>query len=437
MSALMLTVALVPARTSTAAVAGFGDVEAGATHAAAVAWLVDQGITVGTAPGVFSPDGVVTRAQMATFLHRFAGEPAGPAPDFADVPADAFFTDAVGWLAWAEITTGTAPGVFSPDGVVTRAQMATFLHRFAGEPAGPAPDFGDVPADAFFTDAVGWLASTGITVGTGPGTFSPDAPVTRSQMALFLHRFAGTPAAGEAGANRSPGAFDDSVTPGPAPSPPVGGAFVERDGVVVIETTSLSVPDGWRQFPSGAEGDPVQPGATDGSYIQWGGSTSHNDAGNGVITIEVRIEDPGRYGFVWRSAVGLGDDGTEHNDSFLRIDADRFYGERNGSVVCPNDAPTTNACTGGSPAGSSTDGFFKIYRSGSPDGFNWRAYTSDHDPHDIYAEFDTAGTYTIRIAGRSNSHAIDRIVLFRSGNGTRDVSFADATDLALAESARS
>ncbi|MEM8707452.1 MAG: S-layer homology domain-containing protein, partial [Actinomycetota bacterium] len=69
-----------------AAVAGFEDVDEGATAASAIAWLVDEGITTGTGPGTFSPGGVVTRAQMATFLFRFAGEPDGPLPDFVDVP---------------------------------------------------------------------------------------------------------------------------------------------------------------------------------------------------------------------------------------------------------------------------------------------------------------------------------------------------------------
>ncbi|MEM8707450.1 MAG: S-layer homology domain-containing protein [Actinomycetota bacterium] len=430
----VLSGSFVTAAPTGAAVAGFRDVEAASTAASAIEWLVDQEITNGTGPDTFSPGGVVTRAQMATFLHRFAGGPDAVEPDFVDVGPDTYYTGAVGWLASTGITTGTSTHTYSPGAVVTRAQMATFLFRFAGEPSAPAPDFVDVPSGRFYTDAVGWLASTGITTGTTPDTFSPDDPVTRAQMALFLHRYADRPDPGDPGINRTPGDF--APVAGGDAAPPTTGAFVEAGGLVVIETSSLVVPAGWRRFPGDAAGDPVQVGATNGSFIQWGGPTSFNDAGNGLITIEVEINDPGRYRFVWHNAVGIGSDGTEHNDSFLRIDADSFFGERNGSVVCPDDQPSGNRCVGDEPQGSSTDGFFKVYRSGSTDGFSWRAFTSDHDAHDLYAEFDEAGVYTIRIAGRSEGHAIDRIVLFRSGNGSRDVEFSDATDLDLAESAR-
>ncbi|MEO0494023.1 MAG: S-layer homology domain-containing protein [Actinomycetota bacterium] len=425
---------LLAAVPSSAAVAGFDDVDENATAANAIEWLVDQSITTGTSETTYAPGAFVTRAQMATFLHRFAGEPNAPRSDFTDVPDGAFYTDAVGWLTATGITTGTTATTFSPGGVVTRAQMATFLHRLAGEPAGPTPDFGDVPSQSYFTDAVGWLAATGITTGTTATTFSPDDPVTRAQLALFLHRYAGSPSVGDAGSNREPGDFEPEVDPGPAT--PSTGAFVESGGLVVIEATSLTLPDGWRRFPADAGGDSLQDGATDDAYIQWGGPTSYNKATRGVITIDVAISNPGRYRFVWHNAVGIGSSGTDHNDSFLRIDADAFYGERNGSVVCPDDMPVSNRCVGDEPQGSSTDGHFKVYRSGSTGSFTWRAYTSDHDAHDLYAEFDEPGTYTIRIAGRSEGHAIDRIVLFRDGNEAGDVGFGAATALTVPESAR-
>ena len=55
--------------------AGFADVPPGRFYSRAVDWLLHRGITAGTAPGRFSPEDVVTRAQMAAFLWRLAGSP--------------------------------------------------------------------------------------------------------------------------------------------------------------------------------------------------------------------------------------------------------------------------------------------------------------------------------------------------------------------------
>ena len=86
------------------------------------------GITSGCGGGRFCPDGLVTRGQMATFLSR--------AFDLASTPTDFFGDDeastherAINRLAASGITSGCAPGRFCPDGIVTRGQMAAFLHR--------------------------------------------------------------------------------------------------------------------------------------------------------------------------------------------------------------------------------------------------------------------------------------------------------------------
>ena len=120
--------------------------------------------------------------------------PAGAQTQFSDVPAGQFYTEPVGWIANIGITTGTSPTTFEPFAPVTRAQMATFLWRSVGRPipSGANP-FVDVPAGQFYSDAVHWLAQSGITTGTSPTEYSPEDPVTRAQMATFLWRLAGSP----------------------------------------------------------------------------------------------------------------------------------------------------------------------------------------------------------------------------------------------------
>jgi hypothetical protein len=67
--------------------------------------------------------------------------------------------------------------------------MAAFLYRvFAAGAEAEGPGFADVPTDSPFLTEITWLARIGISNGCGDSRFCPDAPVTRGQMASFLHR---------------------------------------------------------------------------------------------------------------------------------------------------------------------------------------------------------------------------------------------------------
>ena len=177
--------------------ATFSDVEPQRFFAPGVWFLREKGLTTGTLPGLFEPMDLVTRAQMATFLHRFMDLPAatGDAP-FVDVVPGSFYEEAVNWLHGSGITTGTSPAEFSPEAFVTRAQMATFLWRLCGEiaPSGASP-FADVVPGKYYADPVAWLHEIGVATGLTPRIFAPDHPVTRGEKAIFLQRLATTPAA--------------------------------------------------------------------------------------------------------------------------------------------------------------------------------------------------------------------------------------------------
>ena len=167
----------------------FADVPASAYYADAVAWAVEQGITSGTSATTFSPDMSCTRAQIVTFLWRANGSPkADGANPFTDVSADAYYYDAVLWAVKEGITSGTSAATFSPDATVTRGQTVTFLYRAAGAPAVSGGSFADVAADAYYADAVAWAVKEGVTSGTGGNSFSPDAPCTRGQIVTFMYR---------------------------------------------------------------------------------------------------------------------------------------------------------------------------------------------------------------------------------------------------------
>ena len=169
----------------------FVDVPSGSYYEDAVDWAVANGITTGTDAAHFSPDGICTRAQAVTFLWRAAGRPAPESRTmpFTDVPADSYYYDAVLWAVENGITKGTSSTTFSPDDTCTRAQIVTFLWRSEQSPAaGSSNPFTDVPADAYYADAVLWAVKEAITTGTTRTTFSPDAECTRPQIVTFLWR---------------------------------------------------------------------------------------------------------------------------------------------------------------------------------------------------------------------------------------------------------
>lgn len=110
---------------------------------------------------------------------------------FVDVPAGAYYYDAVLWAAEGGIVTGTDAVHFSPDAFCTRAQLVTFLWRASGKPVvNYAMNFNDVDSGAYYAEAVRWAASEKIVEGTTAETFAPDAAVTRAQMVTMLYRFA-------------------------------------------------------------------------------------------------------------------------------------------------------------------------------------------------------------------------------------------------------
>lgn len=109
---------------------------------------------------------------------------------FQDVPPDAWYAGAVEQVCAAGLMNGTGPTVFSPGDTVTRGQITAILHRLAGEPQVRGSSFSDVPASAYYAGAVAWAARRGVVEGFSDGTFRPDLPVSRQQLAAVLWRYA-------------------------------------------------------------------------------------------------------------------------------------------------------------------------------------------------------------------------------------------------------
>lgn len=170
----------------------FADDE-GSEFEADIEWLSTTGITRGCNPPFqdrFCPDSVITRGQMAAFLSRALGL-SSAASGFVDTGGSEFGQD-IGALAASGITRGCNPPIndrFCPDDPVTRGQMAAFLTRALGLESASSP-FSDDDGSVFEAD-IAALAASGITRGCNPPAndhFCAGDPVTRAQMAAFLHR---------------------------------------------------------------------------------------------------------------------------------------------------------------------------------------------------------------------------------------------------------
>lgn len=187
---VLLTLVSVMAMPVAAADAPFTDVPENAWYRTAVLWARSKQIAKGTSATTFSPNRACTRAQVVTFLWRAKGCPAPKtACAFGDVPTDAWYARAVGWAVEQGITNGTSKTCFSPDRIVTRAEMVTFLWRASGKPASSyRPGFRDVEAESYYHTAVCWGAENRIVMGSGKQKFEPNQSCTRAEAVTFLFR---------------------------------------------------------------------------------------------------------------------------------------------------------------------------------------------------------------------------------------------------------
>ena len=168
----------------------FTDIPAGAYYEDAVVWAVGRNITTGMSAAAFDPNGSCTRAQIVTFLWRAAGSPEPKTmKGFDDVASNAYYAKAVAWAVENGITEGTSDTTFSPDATCSRAQIVTFLWRANGSPAASGNSaFTDVASDAYYAAAVIWAEKNDITGGIGGGRFGSNNNCTRAQIVTFLYR---------------------------------------------------------------------------------------------------------------------------------------------------------------------------------------------------------------------------------------------------------
>lgn len=176
----------------------FPDVSVNSVYYSSIVWAVDEGIISGYADGTFRPNNSATRAQVVTMLWRAENCPEpetkdNPFSDVSDAGACAPYYKAILWANEKGIALGYDDGTFKPHQACTRAQVVTFLWRYAGEPECTAENgFGDVSdtgACAPYFKAILWANENEIALGYGDGVFKPNQICTRAQIVTFIARY--------------------------------------------------------------------------------------------------------------------------------------------------------------------------------------------------------------------------------------------------------
>ena len=165
-------------------------------------YCVERGILSGVGGGRISPSGLTTRAQFVQMLYSLHGKPkvSGALP-FTDLP-EVWYRDAILWAYQTGVTSGTSDTTFGPYDPVTRAQVATFLMKYAKTVCNikptwtPAdlskyPDVNKVPGWAMgaMQDAVALKLISGNKASDGTVYLDPNGNATREQVATILMQF--------------------------------------------------------------------------------------------------------------------------------------------------------------------------------------------------------------------------------------------------------
>ncbi len=114
---------------------------------------------------------------------------------FKDLPeVGTWQYEAIAYCVEHGIMNGMSTTEFSPNGNLTRGQLVTVLYRVAGQPEiAYEKVFPDVAANQYYTLPIIWAAKNGIVNGFEDGTFRPNTPVTREELATILYRYSGSP----------------------------------------------------------------------------------------------------------------------------------------------------------------------------------------------------------------------------------------------------
>jgi len=190
----------------------YTDVNPEAWYASYVEYVIENGLMTGSSSTTFNPDAIIDRASMVTILYRISGDNvtaspkekaawiAGSREKFEDVAPNAWYEEAIAWAYYKEVTNGTSPTTFNPDGLITREQFVVFLYKFSnylGQGTEERADLTEYPdcqsVSSWAVDGVSWGVKVGLLTGKGQpdGTtlLAPQGEASRAEAATLICRF--------------------------------------------------------------------------------------------------------------------------------------------------------------------------------------------------------------------------------------------------------
>ncbi len=173
----------------------FTDVPADERYADAVEYVYQKGLIRGVTSTTFCPTVATDRSMIVTVLYRLEKETAQSAAgsSFSDVPANAWYAEALQWAAENKLVKGYSDGTFRPKKEISREEMITILYKYAAYKGRDVSATADLSKftdsdqiSEFARPAIEWAVATGIISGTGNNMLPPKESVQRSHFAEVL-----------------------------------------------------------------------------------------------------------------------------------------------------------------------------------------------------------------------------------------------------------
>ena len=285
------------AAVSTAAhAAAFTDVPDDAWYSQAVDYAVSHGMFSGTGAGTFSPSTPMTRGMIVVVLSNVAKADVSSAKDasFSDVQSSDWYANAINWAYEQGYVSGTGANTFSPNSVVTRAQIAVILSNYLHsinadlEEDGNSAAFNDIASiPSWALEGVKYMQAIGLMAGDSAGNFNPNKELTRAEAATVFMRM-----------DQKLNGDDSSDSSSSGQS----GTEITLPGGIVVKDDPISVKEAFETIAPGVNDTQVRPGKSSKGLIPAGTEMAvgddvveqqvYVDLGNGIIGVMTTTFNP-------------------------------------------------------------------------------------------------------------------------------------------------
>lgn len=166
----------------------YHDVSSAHWASSEISQLGEQGIINGYKGSIFNPDNKVTRAEAATMLSKALDLPASSNTSYSDVPDSHWASDYINGVTAKGYFSGYEDGTFKPDEPIDRAEIASLFKRAFKLDASGSDSFSDISSDHWAYEDIQTLSASSIATGYRDNTFKPYKETIRSEFAVFLYR---------------------------------------------------------------------------------------------------------------------------------------------------------------------------------------------------------------------------------------------------------